>query len=217
LSSSLDTASASDAERRTKRPRLRGRRRILTVASIALALLGGTVAESGAAFAQAPPGACAQSCNNAPPGVAQADWNEAVMAADFWANHYIDWNSVVRRNHGQYRILQQWTGHGWPGQADGNRWYGYHTGNGYGFTYYGGTYNDWNGLLTAFDQRHGGNSTTSYQTGGGRTAPYVEYDISAYNAPNSRRDAWRLVRNPNNGNTYATFDHYSSFYYLGRF
>ncbi|MFF4799948.1 hypothetical protein ACFY1U_16290 [Streptomyces sp. NPDC001351] len=218
MSSSLDTVSASDAERRTKRPRLRGRRRILAVASIALALLGGTVAESGAAFAQSPPGACTQWCNNPPAGVNQQDWNEAVMAADFWANHYIDWNSRVNYGWGQYRILQPWNGHGWPGRGDGQRWYAYRDGRGYGYVYYGGEYEDRNGFLTQFDiGAHGGNSSTSYQHGPNGPSSYIEYDINGHNAPNDPRDAWRIVRNVNNGNTYATFDHYNSWNYLGRY
>ena len=35
--------------------------------------------------------------------------------------------------------------------------------------------------------------------------------------PAGGRDAGRLVRNPNSGNVYVTFDHYQSFNYLGRF
>ncbi|NEA64698.1 hypothetical protein [Streptomyces sp. SID12488] len=41
-----------------------------------LALLGGTAAEAGGAFAQSPPGACTQKYNNPPQGVS-ADEHEA--------------------------------------------------------------------------------------------------------------------------------------------
>lgn len=40
---SLAPAPAPDAERRTDKPRLRGRRRVLTVISVLLALLGGVI------------------------------------------------------------------------------------------------------------------------------------------------------------------------------
>ncbi|MFM9596617.1 hypothetical protein DF268_02315 [Streptomyces sp. V2] len=49
---------APDAERRTNKSRLRGRRRVLTVAKVLLALLGGVIAGTSPAFAQTPPGSC---------------------------------------------------------------------------------------------------------------------------------------------------------------
>jgi len=223
MSSTTETAAAPDADRRTK-PRLGLRGRALTVTGILLALVGGTVAGAGVASAQAPPGACTQTCNAPPQGVSANDWNQALRAADFWANDYIDYNSVARPQWSQsYFVLQRWNGHGWPGQAQGRNWYAYHNGNDpwgntiWGYVYYGGRYNDYNGLVTYFEGFHGGNANTAYPTGNGRTAPYVEYDINGYGAPGAQRDAWRLVRNPNTGNVYATFDHYTNFYYLGRF
>ncbi|MFJ8026794.1 hypothetical protein [Streptomyces sp. NPDC096311] len=69
---------------------------------------------------------------------------------------------------------------------------------------------------------HGASSSQAYSTytdsnGVTHYSPYVEYDIDYYNAPGSSRNSRRLIRNPNTGNAFVTYDHYQSFYYLGRF
>lgn len=209
---------ASVAERSAK-PRVRGHRRVLTVAGVLLALIGGVATEPGAAFAQAPAGTCTQFCNNPPAGVSVGDWNAAVETANFWSDHQIDFAAVDWSNAQSYYHLDYWQGHGWPGQTTGNQWFGYwENGVGTRFVYYGGTYNDYNGLLSNFEQNsHGATSSQAFSTGNGRTAPYVEYDMDYYTAARSSRNARRIVRNPNTGNVYATFDHYNSFYYLGRY
>ncbi|WP_329218411.1 hypothetical protein OG352_19085 [Streptomyces sp. NBC_01485] len=224
MSSSLTTESAesadsaTDAERPTKR-RLRGRRRAVTFAGVLLALAGIMATDSGTAVAAAPPGACTQWCNNPPPNVSVQNWNWAVEAADFWANHWADTTTTSWYGGRTYYRLDQWAGHGWPGQTFGNRWYAYwdsrlHRDQ---YVYYGGVYNDYNGLLSNFEQVRGVSSSRAYSTNGRTTAPYVEYDIAYYNAPNTGRDAMRIIRNPNSGNVYATFDHYQSFDYLGHY
>lgn len=219
MSSSLDTASASDTESRTK-PRLRGRRRILTVAGVLLALVGGVIAEGGAASAQSPTGYCTQTCNNPPFGVTHAAWNQALEAADFWANHSIDFNQVVRSGWSSYYRLDRGHG-GWPDQFWGRNWYGYYEPS-QGrdqFVYYGGTYNDYNGLVTGFEHHRGVSGNNAWQSSASSgNAPYVEYDVDYYNTPGSSRNSpARIVRNPRSGNTYVSYDHYSSFYFLGRF
>ena len=218
MSSTLAPASTPTAERHPKR-RLRGHRRALTVASVLLALVGGVVTDAGTAFAQPPaPGACTQTCNNPPAGVSSADWNDALEAADFWANHSIDFNQVDWYSARSYYHLDQWNGHGWPAQSFGNQWFGYwHPGLGTRFVYYGGTYNDWDGSVSAIEHARGVSNSQAYSTSGRTTAPYVEYDIDYYNAPRSSRNARRLVRNPNTRDVYVTYDHYQSFYYLGQF
>ncbi|MET8980067.1 hypothetical protein ABZX85_31130 [Streptomyces sp. NPDC004539] len=222
--SSSATMSAPDTER-DKTPRIRGRRRAMIVASVLLALTGGVAAGSGTAFAQTPPGHCNAICNQSPPGgtgVSQAAWNAAVQAADFWANHYIDHTTVVRTSlRNSYYVLDQHAGAGWPGQAGGGQWYAYWDERSHNnqFVYYGGRYNDYNGLVSTIEQARGVPASRAFSTQGRNTAPYVEYDMDSYNQPNPAggRDSWRLVRNPNSGNVYVTFDHYQSFDYLGRF
>lgn len=224
MSSTLVEASAPDAERR-KTPRLRGRRRILTVASLLLALVGGAVAESGTALAQTPPGTCTQTCHHPPAGVSQAEWDGALEAASFWANHYIDFNAVVRYRSGwrinSYYRLDPWASHGWPPARFGNQWFGYrdtHTHRDQ-FLYYGGTFNDNQGLVSAIEQARGIRADRAFSSDNRRTAPYVEYDLDYWDQPWGvpNRGIRRLVRNPNSGNVYVTFNHYTSFYYLGHF
>ncbi|WP_416979606.1 ribonuclease domain-containing protein [Streptomyces sp. T028] len=224
MSSTLVEASAPDAERR-KTPRLRGRRRILTVASVLLALVGGAVAESGTALASTPPGTCTQTCNNPPGGVSRAEWNGVLQAASFWANHYIDFNAVVGyrsglRFHNYYR-LDTWAGHGWPHAGFGRQWYAYwdNRTRRNQFLYYGGTFNDRSGLISTIEQARGVPASRAFSTDRRRTAPYVEYDVDYWDHPwgTPDRGARRFVRNPNSGNVYYTNDHYRSFYYVGRF
>jgi hypothetical protein len=214
LPSSLAEASAPDAERRTK-PRLRGRRRVLTVVGMLLALVGGVVAESGTAAAQPPPGQCGAWCNNPPAGVSQAEWNEALRAASFWSNHAIDAYPNWGVGH-----LDDSAGRGWPGQNGGRRWFDFWNTNQHRnqYIYYGGRFNDYNGDVAFLEQRGQGVSPNrAFSTGNGRTAPYVEYDIDEYGSTGVRRNARRIVRNPLTGNTYATFDHYRTFAWLGKY
>ncbi|GAA2518705.1 ribonuclease domain-containing protein [Streptomyces longisporus] len=221
MSSSLDTASASDAERRTKRPRLRGRRRILTVASVVLALMGGVIAEAGTASAQPPAAQCPAACYAGPPaGVQQVDWDDANIAATWWANNNIDFSRVVRSGWSRYYRIDGAQGHGWPDAFWGRNWYGFYE-PGVGrdqFIYYGGTFNDNAGVITRAEINHGVSSNDAWQSSQVHgNSPYVEYDIDYYGSAGASRNARRLVRNTRSGNVYATFDHYNSFYYLGRF
>ncbi|MGW1783671.1 hypothetical protein ACWCQQ_31760 [Streptomyces sp. NPDC002143] len=186
--------------------------------SMLLALVGGAIADSGTAIAAPPSGSCTQTCNNPPGGATVGDWNAALQAADFWANHSIDFNQVDYYNARSYYHLDFWNGRGWPSQSFGNQWFGYwEPGHGTQFVYYGGRYNDWGGDISLIETYHGGTSTTAFSSGNGRTAPYVEYDIDYYAAPGTARNARRIIRNPNTRNVYVTFDHYQSFFYLGRF
>lgn len=220
MSSSLAETSAPEAEQ-TKKPRLRGGRRILTVASVLLALVGGAVAQSDAAFAQSPPGTCnACTLPPVPAGVNANAWREAFQAASFWANHYIDFSQTVRYNLlNRVFCLEPWPGHGWPGARYNGGWYGYEDGHGHNrYIYYGGTYNDYNTEITRLEHARGISSSHAYATGPRRSAPYVEYDVNDWAQPWGvpNRGDWRLVRNPNSGNVYVTFQHYKpgSFHYL---
>ncbi|MDW8805804.1 ribonuclease domain-containing protein [Streptomyces scabiei] len=214
--SSRTPASEPSTDHRTK-PRLRGRRKTLTVASVLLALMGGVVAGSGTAVAQPVPGACTQTCNAPYPGTTRQEWNAAVEAADFWANHSIDFNQVDWSNARSYYHLDDWAGRGWPAASFGNQWFGYwHPGQGTRFVYYGGTYHDWDGALAGLEQFEGESSRNAFSSGNGRTSPYVEYDIDYYGSARSSRNARRIVRNSRTGRVYVTFDHYRSFTYMGR-
>ncbi|MFE3856035.1 hypothetical protein ACFXPN_33510 [Streptomyces griseorubiginosus] len=209
------------AEERRPRPRLRGHRRILAVVGMLLALVGGVFADSGTAFAQPPSGSCTHTCNNPPGGVSRADWNSALEAADFWANHVIDFHAVSYASGRSYYRLDQWAGRGWPGQRTGNQWFGYWEPSiqRTEFVYYGGVYNDYNGDLAYHEQNQFHvPASRAFSTGNGRTAPYVEYDVDYHAAPNNAgRGLRRIIRNPNTGNTYVTYDHYQTFYYLGHY
>ncbi|MFC5661671.1 hypothetical protein ACFP3U_01600 [Kitasatospora misakiensis] len=225
MSTALVPTAAADADRRKKAP-LRGRRRILTVASVLLALAGGTVAESAPAFAQAPSGACTQTCNNPPGGISPQDWNAALEAADFWANHRIDWQTNTWNQGSSYVWLTPAQSAGWPGQATGNRWFGYYEPNQPNqhvqFIYYGGRFDDRDGLLAWYEHQRGVSDSQAWSTytdrwGNTHYSPFVEYDIDYYPNAQVPRNARRIVRNVNNGNVYATFDHYQSFEYLGHF
>ncbi|SER02457.1 hypothetical protein SAMN04487983_1010142 [Streptomyces sp. yr375] len=90
-----------------------------------LALAGVMATDTGTAVAAPPPGACTQWCNNPPAGVTQQNWNWAVEAADFWANHWADTTTSSWYGGRSYYRLDQWAGRGWPGQTFGNRWYAF--------------------------------------------------------------------------------------------
>ncbi|MET9970202.1 ribonuclease domain-containing protein [Streptomyces sp. NPDC006356] len=214
MSSSLAEATAPDAERR-KKPRLRGRR-ALTVAGVLLALVGGT---AGTAIAQPPPAPCIQWCNNPPggsPSISNEEWNDAQEAATFWANHRVD-------PHYNWGIgqLDYAAGHGWPGQAEGGRWYDFWDSAAHAtrFIYYGGRYNDRGGDLASFEQQaRRVPPSRAFSTGNGRTAPYVEYDIDEHARTRGQdRGLRRIIRNPLTGNVFATWDHYQTFAWLGKF
>ncbi|WP_216587962.1 hypothetical protein [Streptomyces brasiliscabiei] len=115
-----------------------------------LALQGGVIAGTGPAFAQTPPGSCTHTFNNPPQGVSQA-WNHAPQAADFCANSNIKPHRALWSGGRSYHELDHTRGRVWSGAAHGTNWYGYQTAHGNQFIYYGGTYNDWNGLLSAFE------------------------------------------------------------------
>jgi hypothetical protein len=204
-------------------PRTRGRHRVMIVASVLVALTGGLVAGAGSASAEPPPGNCNSVCNEAPPpgaGVSEQEWGNAVRAADFWANHQTNQHDVIRTGAtSSVHTLDYHAGSGWPPDQYGNHWYGYWDSHAHRneFVYYGGRYDDSEELVTFLEQARGASSSRAYSSHPNHPAPYVEYDMDAYQAPGAARNETRLVRNPNTGNVYATFDHYQSFNYLGRF
>ncbi|MET9080716.1 ribonuclease domain-containing protein [Streptomyces sp. NPDC004237] len=220
MSTPLASAPTTPSTERPMKTRLRRGRRALTVTGVLLALVSGAVAGSGTAFAAPPSGSCTVTCNNPPVGsnISHADWNAAVEAADFWANHMIDWNQVDYSHGHAYYHLDPWAGRGWPGASSGNQWFGYWDSNTHStnFIYYGGRFNDYSQDLSWQEQHaQGVSSSRAYSTGNGRLSPYVEYDIDYYRSASSSRNARRIVRNTLTGNVYATFDHYQTFDYIG--
>ncbi|WP_159049571.1 ribonuclease domain-containing protein [Streptomyces sp. NRRL WC-3618] len=217
---STDQTSAPSAALQ-KKPRPRRLGRALAVAGMAFALLGGTI---GTASATPPQTVyCPQTCwqQQVPAGanINPGMWQDANSSAAFWANYNIDWNHST---FGWRDLSPQW-GHGWPAQAYGGTWYAYFEPN-YSadrFIYYGGIFNDYNGTLTRQERARGASPNQAWSTlpNNTRLSPYVEYDIHMYSHtnPSGGRGQHRLVRNPNTGNVYATFDHYNTFYFLGRF
>ncbi|MFD7902363.1 hypothetical protein ACFV4F_07115 [Kitasatospora sp. NPDC059722] len=220
MSTALDPAPAPDAGR-PKKPGTSKRRRAMIVAGMVLALMGGAVSTANAVVPQ--PVYCPQNCwqeRNPPNGVNWGDWQDANSATAFWANYNIDWGNTTFG----YRDLSPQWGHGWPAQVYGGTWYAYFEPN-YSadrFIYYGGTFNDYGGNLTAEERAHGVGGAQAWATQGygqsANRAPYVEYDMDVYTQANppGGRNARRIVRNPNSGNVYVTFDHYNTFHYLGR-
>ncbi|MFJ9900620.1 ribonuclease domain-containing protein [Streptomyces sp. NPDC091280] len=181
-----------------------------------LALVGGAVAEPSGAFAQAPPGQTNHGFQNPPAGsgISQADWNEILRAAGFWSNVNIDAYPNWGVGH-----LEVEPGRGWPGQAGGNRWFDFWDSNAHAnrYIYYGGRFNDYQGLVSNIERANGASSSQAHSTQGSNVSPYVEYDIDEYTSTGVRRNARRIVRNPNTGNVYATTDHYNSFNLVGKF
>lgn len=193
----------------------------MIAASVLVALTGGLVAGGGSASAQTPPGNCNSVCNQAPPpSVSEHQWDNAVRAADFWANHQTDRHDMIRTGaSSSVPTLIYHGGSGWPPASQGDQWYGYWDSRQHAneFVYTGGRYDDSDGLLSWAEQNRGASSSRAHSSHPGSPAPYVEYDLDAYQRPGAARSGSRLIRNPSTGNVYATFDHYQSFNFLGRF
>lgn len=222
MSSTLAPATAPAAERRVK-PRSGVLRRFLTLASVLIALVVGTIGGTGTAFAQVPPGSCPASCGiTAPQGVSETVWRDTVQAANFWANSNIDFFQVIWSGGRSYYDLDHTPGRGWPGAGHGRNWYAYQSGTGNQFIYYGGTFHDYNGDITFFEtQVMHVSAAQAYSTytdrwGIRHNSPYVEYDMDSYPAARTARNARRIIRNVNTGHTFVTYDHYTSFYYIAQ-
>ncbi|MFE2407243.1 hypothetical protein ACFXDE_02735 [Kitasatospora sp. NPDC059408] len=222
MSTALDPAPAPAAERQKKPRAWRRHRSVLAIAGMALALLGTTVDTASATVPQSV--YCPQNCwqiRTPPNGINWGQWQDANSAAAFWGNYNIDWGHTT---FGYYDVSPQW-GHGWPAQVYGGTWYAYFEADVSAdrFIYYGGTFNDYAGQITGFERARGVGSSQAWSTPGyggtGNRSPYVEYDMDSWTntRPAGGRGDRRIVRNPNTGHTYVTFDHYNTFYYLGNF
>lgn len=220
---STGQTSAPPGERK-KKPRPRRLGRALAVAGMAFALLGGTIETASATVPQDV--YCPHDCwqvQQIPNNITWGQWQDANSAAAFWANYNFSWGNYERAPNGtDYNRISYQRYHGWPDQVYGGRWVGYWEGQWRQsrFIYYGGLYNDYGHQVTTAEASRGVSSANAFSTwrdySGSHTAPYVEYDMDAYNGPTGRNDR-RLVRNPRTGHVYVTFNHYNTFYYLGRF
>ncbi|PWG11142.1 hypothetical protein DF268_23435 [Streptomyces sp. V2] len=186
-------------------------------------LLGATVGGLGLSTAaqaadgpQCPP--TAQTCRaeapwrgEQPNGVSNEDWNGANTAAQFWSDH----QTVRQGSSGGHLVTGQG---GWPGDTAGRGWYSFTTGSWRNRTtwwiYYGGQFWDRDNRVAHHEEFDYGVSAWDANGGGGQ---YREYDVFAHTGTDSGiRGKVRIVRNTRNGHVYATFDHYGSFHYLGR-
>ncbi|MHC5903632.1 hypothetical protein ACVNF4_06915 [Streptomyces sp. S6] len=149
-----------------------------------------------------------------PGNVSDQDWRAAVTAADFWNTHDINrangLNELVTSENPQYH-------QGWPGDTNGRGWYSFTTGSWPRRTthwiYYGGVFQDRGGQVA--NQEAGFHVPNMYTDGS--TGAYREYDTLSHESTGSNiRGTMRIVRNIYTGHVYATFDHYNTFHYLGR-
>ncbi|GAA3804781.1 hypothetical protein GCM10022403_043370 [Streptomyces coacervatus] len=217
---------------RVKRPlssRLKAHARKAAIPAMLLSITIGGVGVSATAHAAEGPSCAslpAQTCpaqapqrGAQPSNVSDQDWRGAVTAADFWNTHGVD------TFHGMHELVthenQHFTG-GWPGgtgRSDAG-WYHFYTGSFWNrqthWIWYGGVFQDRGVQLQHLEQSFG---VSAANANGGHNV-YREYDMLAYTggaAPGSgRRGTYRIVRNTHTGHVYATFDHYRTFHYLGR-
>ncbi|MBV1942397.1 hypothetical protein KUF83_38525 [Streptomyces sp. BV286] len=99
-------------------------------------------------------------------------WDNAVRAADFWANHQTDRHDVIRTGAtSSVPSLIHHGGAGWPPASEGDQWYGYWDSHQHAneFVYTGGRYDDSEELLTFAEQARGASSSRAYSSHPGRT------------------------------------------------
>lgn len=221
--SSPHALSSTPAAKQYTRPRSGGRPTILAVLGVLLSLMAGLVATPGAANA----------ATNTCPCLTQQQTRDAQATASFWANHRPDYNhQIVYLRMGNrtfaYTDLQPDNGNGWPTAARG--WYAFwsNADSDHHYIFLGGVYNDNSRALERAEIRRGVAARLATGShGGATTSHYEEYDIYQHNTPGIRsngtsqaagyRGAARLVRNWATGHVYATFDHYSTFHYIGNY
>lgn len=227
---STEVLEAPRAER-TLSSRLKAHARKAAIPALLLSITFGGIGVSTTAHAASAPSCTtvpAQTCPAQAPlrgaqpnvrGITDRDWRGAVTAAGFWNTHGVD------HFHGMHELVthenQHFTG-GWPGgtgRSDAG-WYHFTTGSWLHrqthWIWYGGVFRDRNQQLERLERSFG----VSQSRANGANGVYREYDMLAYtraNAPGSgTRGTYRIVRNTHTGHVYATFDHYKTFHYLGR-
>ncbi|MGN9755773.1 hypothetical protein [Streptomyces sp. SD31] len=216
MSSSLAEASAPDTEARRK-ARLRGHHRVLAIVGVLLSLMTGVLTTAGTASAQ-PSQQCSAVCQ-APAGFTQQSWNNVLGWAHYWANHNVNWGAVNWHNSTAYYRIDSTPGRGWPSHSNPRSWYstGSQANNNVRYIFIGGQYRDNSHALQNEEMYRGvaaGNAV------GGANTVYEEYDMASFTTPGGQgvnRGAIRMVRNTISGHVYVTFDHYSTFYFVGRF
>lgn len=153
------------------------------------------------------------------PAITPQNWNGALSAATFWSmhgiNHFNGLHELVTEGNPQYHG-------GWPGDTARSAvgWYHWTTGTFLrretNWIWYGGVFNDRNHRLSNLEASFGVPASRRQ----GVHQVYREYDMLGYTTgqrPGSgSRGQYRIVRNVDTGHVYATFDHYTSFHYLGR-
>ncbi|MEU0589500.1 ribonuclease domain-containing protein [Streptomyces sp. NPDC006132] len=152
-----------------------------------------------------------------PAGISNQQWNGAISAANFWNIEGIS-NAPGDRFHLVSRGEQGFPGQGWPGDTNPNarHWYHFETGSSWRrvhhYIVYGGVFQDREHRIQRLEESH----HVQPSNASGSNGVYREYDVNAWSQPSSSRGQERIVRNVRNGHVYATFDHYGSFHYLGR-
>ncbi|KOU57037.1 hypothetical protein ADK57_40155 [Streptomyces sp. MMG1533] len=206
-----------------------GRRRRFAMGALLLALAGG-IATNPVTTDSASAQPCTQVCQAAPQrgvrpnGVTAANWSLAVRAADMWSSRAATGRNTItwqgQNNRTTYAYEMRSGRRGWVG---GRNWMYVPWQRGDEYYFAGGRHMDYGGHLQTFERTFG--VPASSATGGNNNTPYREYDFYASSAavqggtglasPFRPRGAWRLVRNVNTGHVYVTFNHYTTFYYLG--
>lgn len=152
-----------------------------------------------------------------PAGVSSQQWRGATSAAQFWNTEGIS-NIRGDRFHLVMRGQNGYPGQGWPGDTNPNArsWYHFETGGSWRpqqhYIVYGGVFQDRDHRIQNLEQSH----HVSSNDASGSNSVYREYDVNAWSTSTANRGTERIVRNVRNGHVYATFDHYGSFHYLGR-
>ncbi|MET9865437.1 MULTISPECIES: ribonuclease domain-containing protein [unclassified Streptomyces] len=152
-----------------------------------------------------------------PAGISDQQWNGAIAAANFWNIEGIS-NAPGDRFHLVMRGQHGFPGQGWPGDTNPNArsWYHFETGSSWRpvhhYIVYGGVFQDREHRVQHLEESH----HVQPNNASGSNGVYREYDVHAWSRTAASRGQERIVRNVHNGHVYATFDHYGSFHYLGR-
>jgi hypothetical protein len=152
-----------------------------------------------------------------PAGVSNQQWRGFTTAADFWSRE-----GVSNVPGDPYHLVMQgqrgYPGQGWPGNTSANarHWYHFETGGSWRpehhYIVYGGVFQDRDHRIQNLEESH----HVQPSNASGSNSVYREYDVNSWSHTTASRGQERIVRNVRNGHVYATFNHYGSFHYLGR-